>query len=502
MVAISPRWHGTTSSPPQRGFRVSTDEIRRTLEALDRRRIQNSARETQRTSPSNVPNSSTFQTAAQRRQELVRVPHEEILRMLQHLDRQHAEDRARLRAEEAEQIRRPTTPNRLYRPPHTLSSPKRPRAQEALPTPLATQQNRSPKRRRRPMLGTVQLQQESLKSILQYHESCFRDKDEASTTRSWCKEVPLALQKAKSSRTHYHPVEGPVDALLAAGNEDSSAVRKCLPQDDGAGVHVCRECRTGLEGGKLPKACSVNNMDIGCEHRYPEELDGLSPVEERLIALQAPFGYITKFTVDNKTPSGLIYRKHVKGHIVIFPNKVEHLVTTVLPHSLLETIENIHVSWSGSSKPGPADVGHLLQVRKSRVRTALSWLQRNNPLYEHVTIDHGEIDGWRYADGSNVPILIMDSMRREEPSAAEKTQTDHIVPDTDRGLEDNRFTSIEELLTSVHPHPADEPCHTEVTVSTEQHHPSPAGPSGPVPAPEPADGEGKGGCLLVIGNRA
>ncbi|KAM4062348.1 hypothetical protein HRG_013567 [Hirsutella rhossiliensis] len=103
-------------------------------------------------------------------------------------------------------------------------------------------------------------------------------------------------------------------------------------------------------------------MYIGCEHRYPVELDGLSPLEERLIALQAPFGLITKFNVDSKTPSGINYRKHVKGHIVVFPNKVEDLVATVLPHPLLQTIENIHISWSGSSKPGTADVGHLLQT--------------------------------------------------------------------------------------------------------------------------------------------
>ncbi|XP_044714517.1 uncharacterized protein HRG_11935 [Hirsutella rhossiliensis] len=53
----------------------------------------------------------------------------------------------------------------------------------------------------------------------------------------------------------------------------------------------------------------------------------------------------------------------------------------------------------------------------------------------------------------------MDRMQREEPSTVEKTQTDHIVPDTDRGLEDNRFTSIEDLLTSIYPHPdpTDEP---------------------------------------------
>jgi hypothetical protein len=223
---------------------------------------------------------------------------------------------------------------------------------------------------------------------------------------------------------------------------------ECLPQEEDAVADVCRDCRTVLQNGRLPKSCSVNNMHIGCEHRYPKELDDLSPVEERLIALQAPFGYITKFTVNSKTPSGLHYRKHVKGHIVVFPNNVDDLVATVLPHPLLEAIENIHISWNGSSKPNPADVGHLLQVRKTVVRNALVWLQRNNPLYEHIAINSDEIDSWHYESGSNVPAVILGMMRHEEPSIAEKTQTDHIVPPTDRGLPDNQPTTIEEILNS------------------------------------------------------
>ncbi|KAM4063336.1 ATP-dependent DNA helicase PIF1 [Hirsutella rhossiliensis] len=231
-------------------------------------------------------------------------------------------------------------------------------------------------------------------------------------------------------------------------------------------------------------------MHIGCEYRYPEALDGLSPVEERLIALQASFGYITEFTVDNKTPSGLSYRKHVKGHFVVFPNKVEDLVATVLPRPLLETIENIHVSWSGSSKPGAADVGLLLQVRKSRVTAALSWLQKNNPLYEHIAIDHGEIDDWQYADGSNVPMLIMDSMQRDEPSVAEKTQTDHIVPDTDRGLEDNRFTSIEEIVASAQAQSGHDSNLPGGTLPNEQDLPLSGDARTSTPGPEDADGDG------------
>ena len=58
------------------------------------------------------------------------------------------------------------------------------------------------------------------------------------------------------------------------------------------------------------------------------------------------------------------------------------------------------------------------------------------------------MDNWQYIEGSSVPTIIIERMQREEPSTAEKTQTDHIVPDTDRGFEENQSTSIEELLTS------------------------------------------------------
>ena len=548
--------------PRQEPVRIPIDGIRRTLEDLDSQRIQNRARrEPVRVSPYEVRR--TLEALERRnttrrppRQHKVTVPEDELARTMAAITQEQAEERSRARAarlrmqEQAGEPGRqgpeetpPTLPLAIpegivrvpqvppsedcprHRPspparpiPHTPSPRKRVRdpQPEGLPTPPPTRPDR-PRKRARPSQETAPLQRESLEAILRYHESRFRDKEKESVTRSWCKEVPLALQveTAKSFhqaftdertlpishcsfcyrkqppselttirwRTHLSP------SLLQATTALQECT-ECFPAGDDAEAMACHECYTALKKGKLPKTCAVNNMCIGCEHRYPEELDGLSPVEERLIALQASFGYITKFTVDNKTPSGLSYRKHVKGHIVVFPNKVEDLVATVLPHPLLETIENIHVSWSGSSKPAAADVGHLLQVRKSRVRAALSWLQENNPLYEHITIDHGEMDGWRYADGSSVPILIMDSMQREEPSVAERTQTDHIVPDTDRGLEENRFTSIEEIVASAQAHPSHDSSLPEGAQSDEQALPLPGDPRTSIPGPEDADGDG------------
>ncbi|EFY94015.1 hypothetical protein MAA_10526 [Metarhizium robertsii ARSEF 23] len=376
--------------------RVPLHEIRRILESLDSQRAA--------------------QRAAQREQRCIRVPHDEILRVMRQLDRQHAEDRALGMGSSSSKRRKP----------------------HGEPTQ---------RKRLRPMEEVVQHQRQSIHRILQHREARFRDKERASVTRSWCNEDSLNLQveAAKSFCEAFsdantlqvshcvfcYKMQAPrkltaipwkilLTPFLMDATESLQQCRKCLPQQPGVEVNVCFECRTSLEDGRLPKTCSVNNMDIGCEHRYPGELDALSPIEERLIALHTPFGYITKFSVDNKTPSGIRYRRHVKGHIVVFPNKVEDFVATVLPHPLLQAIENIHVSWSGSSEPGPADVAHLLQVRKSRVTAALVWLQKNNPLYEHIKIDRAEMENWRYADSTDVPSIIIARMRREEPSVGEK----------------------------------------------------------------------------------
>ncbi|KAM4067799.1 PIF1-like helicase [Hirsutella rhossiliensis] len=480
--------------PREQAATVSPEALRRTSEGLE------------------------SQTTFQRRPQLVRVPHDEILRLLQDMDRQRAEDRARRREAQSQY----TPHDEIIRVLHDMDCQRaedRTRRREAQPQytahtqPPATPSPKPAKRPRegpRPTRETVQLQRDSVESILHHYNATFRVKEQASSTRFWCNEVPVALQ-VDAAKSFYQafteertlPVSHCVfcyrktppcelatmqwrDRLSPSMRRATRTIQECgacLPSHEGARVDVCRECRVSFDSGRLPKACSVNNMAIGCEHRYPDELDDLSPVEERLIALHAPFGYITKFAVDNKTRSGISYRKHVKGHIVVFPNKVDDLVATVLPHPLLQAIENIHVSWSGSAKPGSADVRHLLQVRKSRVAAALAWLQRSNPLYEDVAINQAEIDGWQYADGSSVPTVIMDRMQREEPSTIERTQTDHIVPDTDRGLEENSFRSIDDLVNSVDPTFVAESCDLDCTLSTEQTQPSPGEPVTLVPDP-------------------
>ncbi|KAM4064040.1 VrtJ [Hirsutella rhossiliensis] len=137
---------------------------------------------------------------------------------------------------------------------------------------------------------------------------------------------------------------------------------------------------------------------------------GLTLVEEKLVSLNSCYG-------------------HVKGHITVFPNNVQELATKVLPHPLLQALDEIHVSWQGVEKPAPSDLSSLLgatPLRRDRDRRGGDG-ELGDP-----------IDG--------VPALVYDRMERNEPSAWEKTRTAHVVPPTERAMDDEGSVEIEELF--------------------------------------------------------
>ena len=85
---------------------------------------------------------------------------------------------------------------------------------------------------------------------------------------------------------------------------------------------------------------------------FPDELKSLTPVEEKLIALNSCYGFITKYSLADGHRQSVRYPKHIKGHITVFPNNVQELATNVLPHPLLKAMDEIHVSWYGAGEAG------------------------------------------------------------------------------------------------------------------------------------------------------
>jgi len=108
-------------------------------------------------------------------------------------------------------------------------------------------------------------------------------------------------------------------------------------------------------------------------------------------------------------------------------------------------MEDIHVSWQGPEKPLPSDLSVLLSVRRRVVEKALVWLKRNNPLYASIDIDVAELESWE-TPSHGVPCQVYDRLEKNEPSGWEKARTGHIVPPTERGLEEDEPVDVEEVL--------------------------------------------------------
>ncbi len=217
--------------------------------------------------------------------------------------------------------------------------------------------------------------------------------------------------------------------------------------DEASPVAVCGECERHLRRDSLSPAGRLHDR-LGCEHMFPDELKGLSPIEEKLIAPNSCYGLFTRHAVSTGQRQTLRYPRHIKGHVTVFPNNVQELVTDVLPHPLLKVMDEICVSWQGPEKPTPKDLSALLSVRRRVVERALVWLKGHNPHYANIRIDTAEMDTWgQPVDG--VPEAVYGRLERHEPSPWEKTRTAHVVPPAERGLDGEEPVAIEEILASL-----------------------------------------------------
>ncbi|KAM4067941.1 PIF1-like helicase [Hirsutella rhossiliensis] len=234
-----------------------------------------------------------------------------------------------------------------------------------------------------------ELQAEDLASVLQHLEEEFAAGERLADEQTWCMPVP----RARQVRT------------------------------------VQRFYRAFHDAGTLPV--------LTCK--------GLTPVEEKLISLNSCYGFVTRYSIPGGQRQSVRYPRHVKGHITVFPNDVQGLVTKVLPHPLVRVMDEIHVSWQGAEKPGPRDLSGLLSVRRRAVERALVWLKENNPLYGEVEIDVAEMESWG-APPHGVPSVVCERLERNEPSARERTRTAQVVPPTERAMDDEGAVEIEEIL--------------------------------------------------------
>jgi hypothetical protein len=210
-------------------------------------------------------------------------------------------------------------------------------------------------------------------------------------------------------------------------------------QRDGSSpsVPTCKMCHTAMSRrrdgqpghAKLSRRAGFLQPHLRCMHQYPQELMDLTPIEERAISVNTPFAYITKLRMDLQWV-GTKYRKHVRGHICVFPNNTHDLTITVLPRTLQSTLENFLITWSGKDEPSDKDLSTYATIRPPVIEKALLWLKGNNPIYSNVDIDTERLSRW-------TPTRVMSAIRacthHAEPTVDEKINTAHYTTAEDRG---------------------------------------------------------------------
>ena len=135
--------------------------------------------------------------------------------------------------------------------------------------------------------------------------------------------------------------------------------------------YICTRCKRDKSDPKIYSA--ENDMNPGS---VPLCLQNLSQVEEMLISRACPIM--------------TIYRKHggqrgYKGHVVNLPQNIQGFLDS-LP-SNVSKLPILIVRREGSN-----DTHADFRVCRERVLTAIQWLQRHNPCYSDITINHTNLE--------------------------------------------------------------------------------------------------------------
>ena len=125
--------------------------------------------------------------------------------------------------------------------------------------------------------------------------------------------------------------------------------------------------------------------------RYPPELKGLTPVEEALIAMCHPVGFILKLRPSGHSSPTKYHG--VKGHFINIPQGPGPLLN-ILPSPELQLQDIFKVFWLNDRPPETDDLKPFLVVRKAKVLAALQYLVQHNPLYKSLTINHPLLNTW------------------------------------------------------------------------------------------------------------
>jgi hypothetical protein len=155
-------------------------------------------------------------------------------------------------------------------------------------------------------------------------------------------------------------------------------------------VNLCYDCYLELERNLLPAFALANNMWIG---QIPECLKTLTLVERLLIAKYFPTAYVVKLYPKQSSgghrDSSQLY-SGFKGCVSTYPldpKLVQSMVDgNLLPAPPVILSATVAVTFVTPSGKHEFCFPKTLYARRNKIREALEWLKKNNPLYKDIII--------------------------------------------------------------------------------------------------------------------
>ncbi|KAK8140602.1 hypothetical protein G3M48_003424, partial [Beauveria asiatica] len=146
---------------------------------------------------------------------------------------------------------------------------------------------------------------DDLADVLRVLEEEFAEKERLSDDQTWC--MPVSHErKVKTVEEFYKAFHDVANAIEKRDGSPFKCVQ-CFPV--GQKILGCADCVRHLGRGALSAAARLHTQ-LGCEHMFPDELKDLTPVEEKLIALNSCYGFITKHSVSDGHRQGATYPRH------------------------------------------------------------------------------------------------------------------------------------------------------------------------------------------------
>ena len=200
---------------------------------------------------------------------------------------------------------------------------------------------------------------------------------------------------------------------------------------------LCHTCCNYLKRNKLPPQADANNLKLPT---IPDELQGLSTLEERLLSQRYPFMKLLALPKDRQYA--------IKGAVVNIPVDVENVAKTlpktpseagIIPLKLKRKIEyQGHYSFQ--------------YIRPHKISSALSWLLENNCLYENVMLNSNwendcivdDTNAWNDLTGNEME--NMENQQEDATSADSNSENDTDIEDDSM---DNVFPVCDETSQSI-----------------------------------------------------